>query len=54
MNGVTTEFVLDENTTYPRILGEVCSDGGERLYAYRPEEFSAQQTVGGAVEYPLR
>jgi len=45
--------VLDENTAYVRILGEVRSDGGERLYAYGPEGFSAQQTVGGGVEYPL-
>ncbi|MCB0049129.1 MAG: hypothetical protein KDE24_06220 [Caldilinea sp.] len=30
VNGVTTEFVLDENTAYTRILGEVRSDGGER------------------------
>ena len=30
---MTTEFVLDENTAYTRILGEVRSDGGERLYA---------------------
>ncbi len=52
-NGVTTEFVLDENTAYTRILGEVRSDGGERLYAYGPEGFTAQQTVGGGVEYPL-
>jgi YD repeat-containing protein len=37
-NGVTTEFVLDENTAYTRILGEVRSDGGERLYAYGPED----------------
>jgi YD repeat-containing protein len=54
VNGVTTEFVLDENTAYTRILGEVRSDGGERLYAYGPEGFSAQQTVGGAVESLLR
>jgi RHS repeat-associated protein len=52
-NGVTTEFVLDENAAYPRILGEVRSDGGERLYAYGPEGFSAQLAVGGGVEYPL-
>ena len=52
-NGVTTEFVLDENTAYVRILGEVRSDGGERLYAYGPEGFSAQLAVGGGVEYPL-
>ena len=52
-NGVTTEFVLDENAAYPRILGEVRSDGGERLYAYGPEGFSAQLAVGGTVEYPL-
>jgi RHS repeat-associated protein len=52
-NGVTTEFVLDENTAYTRILGEVRSDGGERLYAYGPEGFTAQQTIGGGVEYPL-
>jgi len=52
-NGVTTEFVLDENAAYTRILGEVRSDGSERLYAYGPEGFSAQQTVGGGVEYPL-
>ena len=50
---LTTEFVLDENTAYVRILGEVRSDGGERLYAYGPEGFTAQQTVGGGVEYPL-
>jgi YD repeat-containing protein len=48
-NGATTEFVLDENTAYPRILGEVRSDGGERLYAYGPEGFSAQLAVGGGV-----
>ena len=53
VNGVTTEFVLDENTTCTRILGEVRSDGGERLYAYGPEGFSAQQAVGGGIEYPL-
>ena len=52
-NGVTTEFVLDENAAYPRILGEVRSDGGERLYAYGPEGFAAQLAVGGTVEYPL-
>jgi YD repeat-containing protein len=44
-NGVTTEFVLDENTSYTRILGEVRSNGGERLYAYGPEGFSAQLAV---------
>lgn len=53
VNGVTTEFVLDENTAYTRILGEIRSDGGERLYAYGPEGFSAQQAVGSAMEYPL-
>ncbi len=53
VNGVTTEFVLDENAAYTRILGEVRSDGGERLYAYGPEGFSAQQAVGGGIEYPL-
>ena len=53
MNGVTTEFVLDENTAYVRILGEVRSDGSERLYAYGPEGFAAQLVVGGNVEYPL-
>ena len=53
-NGVTTEFVLDENTTYTRILGEIRSDGGERLYAYGPEGFTAQQTIGGGIEYPLQ
>ncbi|MCO5212154.1 MAG: hypothetical protein M9936_20860 [Caldilinea sp.] len=53
VNGVTTEFVLDENTAYTRILGEIRSDGGERLYAYGPEGFSAQQAVGSTVEYPL-
>jgi RHS repeat-associated protein len=52
-NGVTTEFVLDENAAYAHILGEVRSDGGERLYAYGPEGFAAQQAVGGAMEYPL-
>jgi len=52
-NDVTTEFVLDENTAYTRILGEVRSDGGERLYAYGPEGFAAQLVVGGNVEYPL-
>ena len=52
-NGVTTEFVLDENAAYTRILGEIRSDGGERLYAYGPEGFSAQQAVGGGGEYPL-
>jgi RHS repeat-associated protein len=52
-SGVTTEFVLDENAAYTRILGEVRSDGGERLYAYGPEGFTAQLAVGGAVEYPL-
>ncbi|MCB0025975.1 MAG: RHS repeat protein, partial [Caldilinea sp.] len=52
-NGVTTEFVLDENAAYTRILGEVRSDGGERLYAYGPGGFSAQQAVGSTVEYPL-
>jgi RHS repeat-associated protein len=52
-NGVTTEFVLDENTAYVHILGEVRSDGDERLYAYGPEGFTAQQAVGGGVEYPL-
>ena len=52
-NGVTTEFVLDENTAYTRILGEIRSDGGERLYAYGPEGFTAQQAVGGGIEYPL-
>jgi hypothetical protein len=31
----------------------VCSDGGERLYAYGPEGFTAQQAVGGEVEYAL-
>lgn len=35
------------------ILGEVRSDGGERLYAYGPEGFTAQQAVGGGIEYPL-
>lgn len=29
------------------------SDGGKRLYAYGPEGFSTQQTVGGGIEYPL-
>ncbi|MCO5212155.1 MAG: RHS repeat-associated core domain-containing protein [Caldilinea sp.] len=53
VNGVTTEFVLDENTAYTRILGEIRWDGGERLYAYGPEGFSAQQAVGGGIEYPL-
>ncbi|MCB9121795.1 MAG: RHS repeat-associated core domain-containing protein [Caldilineaceae bacterium] len=53
VNGVTTEFVLDENTTYTRILGEIRSDGGERLYAYGAEGFTSQQTVGGGIEYPL-
>ena len=53
VNGVTTEFVLDENTAYTRILGEIRSDGGERLYAYGPEGFSAQQAVGSTVEYAL-
>ena len=53
VNGVTTEFVLDENTAYTRILGEIRSDGGERLYAYGPEGFTAQQAVGGGIEYPL-
>ena len=53
VNGVTTEFVLDENTAYTRILGEIRSDGGERLYAYGAEGFSAQQAVGGGIEYPL-
>jgi len=52
-NGVTTEFVLDENTAYPRIMGEVRSDGGERLYAYGPEGFAAQLAVGEGIEYPL-
>ena len=52
-NSVTAEFVLDENTAYIRILGEVRSDGGERLYAYGLEGFTAQLTVGGSVEYPL-
>jgi RHS repeat-associated protein len=50
---LTTEFVLDENAAYTRILGEVRSDGGERLYAYGPEGFAAQLAVGGGVEYPL-
>jgi RHS repeat-associated protein len=53
VNGVTTEFVLDENAAYTRILGEVRSDGGERLYAYGAEGFTTQQTIGGGVEYPL-
>lgn len=35
------------------MLGEVRSDGTTRLYAYGPEGFAAQMTVGGAVEYPL-
>ncbi|MCE7989400.1 MAG: hypothetical protein DYG89_50250 [Caldilinea sp. CFX5] len=52
-NGVTTEFVLDERGALPTILGEVRSDGAERLYAYGPEGFAAQMTVGGGVEYPL-
>jgi hypothetical protein len=50
---LSTEFVLDENTAYTRILDEVRSDGGERLYVYGTEGFSTQQAVGGAVEYPL-
>jgi RHS repeat-associated protein len=52
-NGITTEFVLDERGALPTILGEVRSDGAERLYAYGPEGFAAQMSVGGAVEYPL-
>ncbi len=52
-NGITTEFVLDERGALPTILGEVRSDGTERLYAYGPEGFAAQMTVGGAIEYPL-
>ena len=52
-NGVTTEFVLDERGALPTILGEVRSDGTERLYAYGPEGFAAQMSVGGAIEYPL-
>ena len=53
VNGVTTEFVLDENAAYTRILGEVRSDGGERLYTYGAEGFTTQQTIGGGIEYPL-
>ena len=51
-NGVTTEFVLDENVAFTRILGEIRSDGGERLYAYGPEGFNTQQKVGRGIEYP--
>ncbi len=53
INGVTTEFALYENTAYTRILGEVRSDGGEWLDAYRPEGFTAQQAIGGEIEHPL-
>lgn len=49
----TTKYVLDERGTLPTILGEVRSDGMERLYAYGPEGFAAQKTVGGGIEYPL-
>lgn len=54
-NGVTIDYVLDENGDLPRILGEVRSDGTEKLYAYGPEGFAAQKhAVGPAqVEYPL-
>ena len=52
-NGITTEYVLDEPGALPTILGEVRSDGTERLYAYGPEGFAAQKVVGGAAEYPL-
>ena len=45
--------MLDERGALPTILGEVRSDGTERLYAYGPEGFAAQKVVGGAVEYPL-
>ena len=44
-NGVTTEFVLDESSALPRVLGEVRSDGTERLYAYGREGFVAQMTL---------
>lgn len=52
-NSVTTEFASGETTASVRILGEVRSDGGERLYAHGPEGFAVQRAVGGAVEYPL-
>ena len=50
---MTSEFVLDENSSLPRILGEVRSDGSQQLYAYSPAGFAAQKTVAGNVEYPL-
>src|SRR6266540_3392491 len=57
VGGVTTDFVLDERGALPTILGEVRSDGTERLYAYGPEGFAAQQQVvggiGQGVEHPL-
>ena len=53
VNGVTTEFVLDENTAYTRILGEIRSDGGERLYAYGPVRCAAQLAVGCRIECAL-
>jgi len=36
-NGINTESVPGETTASVRILGEVRSDGGERLNAHRPE-----------------
>jgi RHS repeat-associated protein len=56
-NTVTTEYILDERNDLPVILGEVRSDGVERLYAYGPEGFAAQQSYAGAsnqgIAYPL-
>ena len=49
----TTDFLLDELGSLPHILGEIRSDGTERLYAHGPEGLHAQQIVGGTTSYPL-
>jgi hypothetical protein len=34
VNGLTTDFVLDEGSSLPRVLGTVRSDSTETLYPY--------------------
>ena len=55
-NGLTTDLVLDEQATLPRVLAAIRADGYEELYAYGPEGLHAQRSITGTsdlVEYAL-
>ena len=49
-NGLTTDLVLDEQVTLPRVLAAIRSDGQEELYAYGPEGLHAQRSITGTTD----